>query len=143
MPDGMAAVMATSSGCSSASAASPSPKTWVHAGGPLAFFRASPVTGSYAASPCHFSWFDSAKREALSLLGHHVDHPGARHAAHEAQRIAELGEIVPVERAEIAEAELLEEHARREEILDALLDVLREIHHPLAEDPRAARRSSS
>ena len=52
--------MATSSGCSPASAVKPSPKTWVQAGGPLDFLRASPVSGSYAASPCHFSWFDSA-----------------------------------------------------------------------------------
>ena len=60
VPEGIAAVIATSSGCSPASAVRPSPNTWVQAGGPLAFFRASPVTGSYAASPCHFSWFASA-----------------------------------------------------------------------------------
>ena len=46
VPEGIAAVTATSSGCSAASAVSPSPKTWVQVGGPLAFFRASPVTGS-------------------------------------------------------------------------------------------------
>ena len=61
VPDGIAAVIATRSGCSSASAVSASPNTWVHVGGPLAFFRGSPVIGSYAARPCHFSRFDSAK----------------------------------------------------------------------------------
>ena len=72
--------------------------------------------------------------EALPLLRHHVDHPGAVHPAHELQRVAELAEIVPVDRAEVAESELLEQHPRREQILDALLDVLREVHHALAED---------
>ena len=46
VPLGIAAVIATSSGCSAARAARPSPNTWVQAGGPLAFLRASPVTGS-------------------------------------------------------------------------------------------------
>ena len=46
VPEGIAAVIATRSGCSSASAVIASPNTWVQVGGPLAFLRASPVTGS-------------------------------------------------------------------------------------------------
>jgi hypothetical protein len=54
VPDGMAAVMTTKSFRSAPSAVSASPKTWVQVGGPLAFLRGSPVSGSYAARPCHF-----------------------------------------------------------------------------------------
>ncbi len=46
VPDGMAAVIATTRLSSFASWVSESPKTWVQVGGPLAGFRASPVSGS-------------------------------------------------------------------------------------------------
>ena len=71
--------------------------------------------------------------EALALLGHHVDDPRPLHPAHELERVAELGQVVSVDRAEVAEAQLLEQHARGEEVLDALLHVLGEVHDALAE----------
>ena len=74
------------------------------------------------------------EREALPLLGQHVDHPGALEPADEAQRLAELLHVVAVDRAEVPEAELLEEHPGGKEVLGALLDVLREFHQALAED---------
>jgi hypothetical protein len=46
VPLGMAAVTTTTRGSSAARAVRDSPNTWVHVGGPLAFFRGSPVSGS-------------------------------------------------------------------------------------------------
>ena len=115
------------------SAVRPSPNTWVQVGGPLAFFRASPVTGSYAARPCHFSWFASAWEKPLPFWVITWMSRGPCHPAHELERVAELGQVVSVDRAEVAEAQLLEQHARGEEVLDALLHVLGEVHDALAE----------
>jgi hypothetical protein len=59
--------------------------------------------------------------EALPLLRDHVDESRAAHRAHGGERVDERIDVVPVDRTEVAEAELLEEDARREERLDALL----------------------
>ena len=133
VPDGIAAVIATSSGCSSASAVSPSPNTWVQVGGPLAFLRASPVTGSYAARPCHFSWFASAKEKPFPFCVMTWMTRGPLIPRTNWSVSQSLVQVVAVDRAEVAEAKLLEQHARGEEILDALLHVLGEVHHALAE----------
>ena len=55
VPDGMAAVIATSSGYSAASSASASPKSRVHCGGPGFTGFSRPVTGSYGARAWYFS----------------------------------------------------------------------------------------
>ncbi len=55
VPEGMAAVMATSSGCSPASCVSASPNSLVHCGGPPAAALSSPVAGSYGARAWNFS----------------------------------------------------------------------------------------
>ena len=49
VPDGMAAVIATSFGYSAASWAIASPNTLVHCGAPAGTGLSSPVTGSYGA----------------------------------------------------------------------------------------------
>ena len=78
--------------------------------------------------------------EALPLLREHVNHARALHGAHEGQRVDELLQVVPVDGPEVAEPELLEQHAGRPEVLDALLDVLREVHHAMTEDAAEGER---
>src|SRR5204863_7384552 len=45
-----------------------------------------------------------------------------------------LVDVVPVDRPEVPEPELLEQHARRPQVLDALLDVLREVDQARSPD---------
>src|SRR4029077_6068479 len=72
--------------------------------------------------------------ESLPLLRHDVDHAWPAEAADERERLAELLDVVAVDRAEVAEPELLEQHAPGEEVLGALFEVPGEVHYALAED---------
>ena len=74
------------------------------------------------------------QREALSLLRNHVHDAWPLERLHDVEGVQHLGDIVPVNRSEIAEAELFEQHPRRPQILDALFDVLREVDELLAAD---------
>ncbi len=72
--------------------------------------------------------------EAFALFGDHVHHAGAVERLHEIEGAQHGVDVVPVDGPEVAESQLLEQHARRPEVLDALLDRLRELHHGLAAD---------
>src|SRR6266550_2343016 len=108
VPDGMAAVMVTKFDSSAASCVSASPNTLVHCGSPGLTGLSLPVTGSYGA-------------RALERL-------------HDIERMQHLADVVTVDRSEVAEAQLLEQHPRRPEILDALFHVLRKVDELLAAD---------
>jgi hypothetical protein len=45
------------------------------------------------------------------------------HLEHARQELQQLGEVVPVDRTDVAEAELLEECPRDDEVFDAFLDL--------------------
>ena len=81
--------------------------------------------------------------EALALLGEHVDHARPFMARTKARVSHSFSRSWPSIGPEVAEAELLEQHARRPEVLDALLDVLGEVHHAVAEDAAEGERSSA
>ena len=68
------------------------------------------------------------EREALSLLSQHMNDPWSLHGTDKRQRIAQLVEVVSVDWPEVAEAQLLEQHSLREEVLDRFLDIAREAH---------------
>ena len=142
VPEGMAAVMATSSGCSPARAVRPRPE---HLGpGGRAARLLSRLAGDRIVrrQAVPLLLVGLGKGEALPLLGDDVNHPGALHATHELQGIAQLGQIVAVDRPEVPEAQLLEQHAGREQILDALLDVAGKVHQTLAEHSAQGKRQS-
>jgi hypothetical protein len=63
-----------------------------------------------------------------------VHQAGPCHPAHEPQGIAELAHVVPVDGAEVPEAELLEEHPVGKEVLGAFLQVLGELNDAVAKD---------
>ena len=58
---------------------------------------------------------------------------------HELEGLHHLGDVVPVDRAEIAKAELLEQHPRGPEVFDALLEGLGEVHQLLSPDEVGGR----
>ena len=74
------------------------------------------------------------QREALSFLRNHVHDAWPLERLHDVECVQHLGDVVPIDRAEIAEAELFEQHSRRPQILDTLFDVLREVDELLAAD---------
>ena len=74
------------------------------------------------------------EREAFALFGDHMDEARALERLHDVERVQHLLDVVPVDRPEVAEAQLLEQHARRPEVLDALFDVLGKIDELLAAD---------
>ena len=114
---------------------SASPNTWVQVGGPLAFLRGLAGDRVVGREPVPLLPVRLGEGEALPLLGEHVDHARPVHGRARSARVSQqLLEVVAVDRAEVAEAQLLEEHPVGEEVLDALLDVLGEVHHPVAED---------
>ena len=61
-------------------------------------------------------------RVALTLAGDRVDDDRAIGALGALDGLLHLGDVVPVDRADVLEAELLEEHAGHEQLLDRLLD---------------------
>ena len=65
VPDGIAAVIATTFGYSPASWVSASPNTAVQCGGPAPTGRSSPVTGSYGARAWYFSESGSGSGKPL------------------------------------------------------------------------------
>ena len=62
-----------------------------------------------------------ARRKSLPLLRDHVHEPRRAHALHCGERVDQHIDVVSIDRPEVAEAELLEENARREEGLHAFL----------------------
>ena len=74
------------------------------------------------------------QREALAFLGDDMHHAGSFDALGRFERIDHRRNVVAVDGPEIPEAQLLEQHARRPEILDAFFDVLGEVYHPLPTD---------
>ena len=67
---------------------------------------------------------------ALPLLGDQVNQHRAAHPADPPQRVDHRVDVVSVERPEVAEPQLLEEHAGNEEVLHALLELARGgLHH--------------
>ena len=74
------------------------------------------------------------QREALSLLRDDVDNARPFQCLHDLERVQHLSNVVPVDGPEIPEAQLLEQHPGRPQILDALFDVLREVDELLAAD---------
>src|SRR3989449_7661229 len=73
------------------------------------------------------------ERKALPFFGDDVHHTGALERLHDLEGLHQLRDVVPVDRPEVAEAELLEQHAWRPQILDALLKRLREVDQLLAD----------
>ena len=143
VPVGIAAVIATTSGCSAASSVRPSPKTWVQVGGAaglLARLAGDRIVGraGRATSP---GWTRRAEKPFPFCVMTWTTR-GPVHAAHDC-RCRRASDVVAVDRAEVAEAELLEEHPGGEELLDALLDVPGEVHHALAERLRRAAKVSA
>ena len=59
--------------------------------------------------------------ESLALLGDHVHETRTLHLPHVAQRVDQLDRVVAIDRTEVPEAKLFEEHAGGQERLDALL----------------------
>ncbi len=74
------------------------------------------------------------QREALPLLRDHVHYARPLERLHDLEGLHHLPDVVTIDRPEVAEAELLEQHSRRPEILDALLHGLGEVHELLAAD---------
>jgi hypothetical protein len=71
-----------------------------------------------------------SRREPTSLFGDDVDEPRPLHLANGGERVDERIDVVAVDRTEIPEAELLEEDARGQEVLDALLPLPHERRDP-------------
>ena len=65
-------------------------------------------------------------REAFALHGEHVQQDGAAQLAHFLEPRRKRFHVVPVHGADVAEAEGLEEHPRRDGCLDAVLDLARD-----------------
>ena len=64
--------------------------------------------------------------KAVTLFGHHVQQHRAGHILDHRQVLAQLRNAVAVDRADVAEAELLEEHAAVQAGLDRFLDLRQE-----------------
>ena len=121
VPLGIAAVMATSFSFSSASSASPFPNTAVYAAFAEETFSCFPVAGSCpGGSACHFSVCSPAGNP-LPFCVMHVNESRPAQVAHRSESVHQHVDVVSVDRAEVPEAELLEQNARSEERLDALL----------------------
>ena len=130
-----------------ASSVSPVPNTAVYVGfaGRLPCAACRSPDRVPAGSACHFSPC-LARRKSLSLLRDDVHEPRALHVAHRGERVDQRIDVVTVDRPEVAEPQLLEQHARREERLDALLPLPHQrAHAPTAGRARCprARRSPS
>ncbi len=70
--------------------------------------------------------------DALPLGGQNVEENRPLHHLHPLEDRDQLAEVVAVDRAEVAEAEVLEEHARREEALQAFLHLAHDLPERLA-----------
>ena len=67
--------------------------------------------------------------KSLAFLGDHMDQSRRVHRAHRRERLEQGIEIVSVDRAEVAEAKLFEQHARRQQRLHALFPFPHERTH--------------
>src|SRR5256885_2209331 len=72
--------------------------------------------------------------EALPLLGDHMDDARSLERLHDLERLHQLRDVVTIDRPEVAEPELFEQHAGRPEVLDALLHRLGEVDELLTAD---------
>src|SRR5690606_34880180 len=75
------------------------------------------------------------EREALPLLRDDVNQARARPLPHLPERVDERVEVVTVDRTDVPEAELLEEHPCSEEALRALLHLEHELLESTGEPP--------
>ena len=131
---GIAAVMATSRGSSSAALITASANACVY---PVGTALGGPCCGSNTGCVVEVLLVVVlGGRVAAALLGEHVDDDRSldRQLLGVAQRILELGDVVTVDRAGVPHAERLEERGRLEELADAGLERL---HRP---SRRAGRR---
>ena len=64
--------------------------------------------------------------EAVPLLGHHVQQHRPLELPHHVQVLLQLADVVAVDRPDVAEAEVLEEHAAQQAGLDGVLDLREE-----------------
>jgi len=67
--------------------------------------------------------------EPVPFFGHHVQEDRALEVADHRQVLLQLAEVVPVDRADVAEPEILEEHPAQHARLDAVLDLVQEPLH--------------
>ncbi len=74
------------------------------------------------------------EREAFALLGDDVHDARALERLHNLEGMQHLRDVVPVDRPEVAEAQLFEQHPGRPQVFDALFDVPGEVNELLAAD---------
>ena len=67
--------------------------------------------------------------EPFPLLGQDVNQDGATHVLHGAQTLHQGIQVMPLNGPYIPETQLLEEHARHEDILHALIHFIGEVLH--------------
>ena len=126
MPDGIAAVIATIFLSASASAISALANTAVYCGALATGLDCLPVTTSNFTTPWYLSALASAGAIALALLGDDMDQDRlvelavARVLQHRQQMV----EIVTVDRADIVEAQLVEQRAAGHEAAREFLGAL-------------------
>ena len=77
---------------------------------------------------------------AVPLAGDRVHDHRAAEALRPAQRGLHRGDVVPVHRADVLDAQVLEHRLRRHRVLDALLDRVQHLVHRLAHQRRVAHR---
>ena len=82
------------------------------------------------------------RRVAVPLAGHAVDDDRPVEAARQGERGLERLDVVPVDRAEVLQAEVLEHALRRDEVLDAALHAVQRVVDRRADDRRALERAA-
>ena len=70
-----------------------------------------------------------ASRESLSLLRDAMDKTGPGHVTYGGERVHQDIDVVAVDRTEVAEPKLLEQHSGREEGFHALLPFAHQCRH--------------
>ena len=77
------------------------------------------------------------QRVAEALAGDHVHEHRAAEVARLAQRVLDRLLVVAVDRAEVLQAEVLEQHLRLQDVLEALLDAVQRLVQRRADQRRA------
>ena len=67
--------------------------------------------------------------EPLPFLRQDMHQDSAPHAPHTAERIHQSIEVMPLHGADIPEPHLLEQHARHEDVLHALVELVGQVLH--------------
>ena len=73
--------------------------------------------------------------EAVPLLGHHVQQHRALDLPDHVQILLQLADVVAVDRADVAEAQFLEEHAAEQARLDRVLHLVQRTARPDRRSP--------